>query len=69
MNIDECLKRFLKLREELEESIGIVKLLRYYGWSVVGAKSFDECVERVKRLGFVDIYAEYVCHASRISRG
>jgi len=64
MKIDE----FLKIREEIEKSIGIMKLLRYYGWSVIGAKSFDECVERVKRLGFVDIYAEYVCFASCVSR-
>jgi len=65
MKIDEYLKLVKEIIEEREKSIGIVKLLRYYGWSVVGAKNFSECVERVKRLGFVDIYAEYVC----VSRG
>jgi len=69
MKIDEFLKLVLKLRKEIEESIGIIKLLRYYGWCVVGAKSFDDCIDRVKRLGFTDIYAEYVCVASSVSRG
>jgi len=61
-------KKFFELiaksKEGLEERIGLVELLRLYGWNIVGAKTFAECVERIRRLGFADVYAEYVCHAS-----
>lgn len=63
MEAGEFLRLALKLREEVEAVTGIVRLLMHYGWGAVGAETFGECVDRVKRLGFTDIYAESVCTA------